>query len=94
MTQRERLLQAFRRAPNNTLSMQYIERELMLSQGNARLKELKEQGYKFEDAGKDKHGFKLHRLIEETDKTETGKPKLQFGNSSQIYALRHEKKII
>lgn len=62
-TQRDRLLEAFEKAPDHTLSMGYIERELYLSQGNARLKELKEQGYIFEDAGWDEHGFKKHKLI-------------------------------
>lgn len=63
MTQCQRLLEAFKKAPDHTLSMGYIERELYLSQGNARLKELKEQGYEFGDAGRDEYGFKKHKLI-------------------------------
>ena len=63
MTQCEKLLQAFMEAPNNTLSMGYIERELYMSQGNARLKELKEKGHEFVDAGLDDFGFKKHKLI-------------------------------
>ena len=63
MAQKDRLLEAFVKAPDHTLSMGYIERELYLSQGNARLKELKEEGYEFEDAGRDEHGFKMHRLV-------------------------------
>jgi len=63
LTQAQKIIEAFKAAPNNTLSMGYIERELYISQGNARLTELKQKGYEFEDAGKDEHGFKKHRLI-------------------------------
>jgi len=98
MTQKQRLLKAFREAPDQTLSMGYIERELYLSQGNARLKELKEQGYEFKDAGKDEHGFKKHQLISEPDlsfftkkEEEPTKEKLQFGNTRQIYELKYKK---
>ena len=62
-TQAQRLLESFQKATDHILSMGYIERELYLSQGNARLKDLKEMGYKFEDAGWDEHGFKKHKLI-------------------------------
>lgn len=62
-TQCEILLDAFLQAPNNTLSMGYIERELYLSQGNARLLGLKRKGYEFEDMGRDQYGFKRHRLV-------------------------------
>lgn len=97
MTQRDKLLQAFKNAPDQTLSMNYIERELYLSQGNARLKELKEKGYIFEDAGKDEHGFKKHKLVTEPDTSFFDKPeepvkeKLQFGNKRQIYELKYKK---
>lgn len=94
MTQKERLLKAFREAPDQTLSMGYIEREMYMSQGNARLKELKEQGYTFEEAGKDQYGFKKHRLVEEkpdvfVDMGISDEPlKLQFGNTKQIYEIK------
>jgi len=65
MTQCERLLKAFKDSPDHILSMGYIERELYMSQGNARLKELKDRGFEFEDAGLDDYGFKLHKLIGE-----------------------------
>jgi len=54
-------------------------RELYLSQGNARLKELKEQGYEFIDMGRDEHGFKLHKLIYE----QPGREKGQYGEESK-----------
>ena len=97
MTQKAKLLQAFRNAPDQTLSMGYIERELYMSQGNSRLKDLKEDGYTFKDAGTDKYGFKLHKLIEDKpdvfkDMGITDKPiKLEFGNKKQLYEIRSGK---
>ena len=93
MTQKQRLLEAFKNATDQTLSMGHIERELYLSQGNARLKELKEQGYEFKDVGKDEHGFKKHKLIREpdlfVDMGITDKPtKPQFGSTADIYRLK------
>lgn len=96
MTQKEKLLKAFKKANDQTLSMGHIERELYMSQGNARLKELKEQGYIFKDMGKDEHGFKLHKLISEpdlfVDMGITDKPtKPTFGDTRAIYEQRYKK---
>ena len=97
MTQKQRLLEAFKNAPDQTLSMGYIQRELYLSQGNTRLSELKEQGYEFKDAGRDEYGFKKHKLTGEPDlsfvtkREEEPREKLTFGSSKQIYELRKKR---
>lgn len=92
MTQKDRLLEAFRKSPDQTLSMGYINRELYMSQGNARLKELKAQGYTFKDRGKDEHGFKLHQLTSEpTEVVEASKPKLTFGSKADLFKLKYSK---
>ena len=90
MTQQDKLLGAFRNAPDQILSMGYIERELYMSQGNARLKDLKGKGYIFKDAGNDIHGFKMHKLISGPDQDDKPKSvsKPVFGSTSDIYKSR------
>jgi len=94
LTQKQKLIGAFRNAPDQTLSMGYIERELYMSQGNSRLKDLKEDGYHFADVGKDEHGFKKHQLISEPGISTVKEPedqKLEFGNTKQIYEARYKR---
>lgn len=61
-TQHERILEAFRKAPDNKLSMRYIERELFISQATARISELRGKGYTIVPVDTDEFGFSVQQL--------------------------------
>jgi len=63
LTQKEKILKVYREATNNTVSMGYIKHQLYISEGNARMSELRKEGYIFEEVGRDEHGFARHKLI-------------------------------
>ena len=61
-TQKEKVLNALQQG--GWVSGYYLNRGLGITQANARLKELKEDGYHVQTSKQtDKYGFKYHRLI-------------------------------
>lgn len=93
-TQKQKILEAFRKAPDNKLSASYLKRTLYISEANARISELRKEGYIFKDCGKDEHGFTIHQLIEDTSYFEKQKSeplKIEFGNTKTLYELRKKR---
>ena len=63
LTQKEKVLKAFQEAPENKLSTGYLKRELFVSEANARISELRYDGYVIEKVGEDEHGYAIQQLI-------------------------------
>lgn len=64
-TQTQRVLKVLQNANGSWVSSRYLIQDMMLSQANARLFELKEMGYNIESGPRDPYGFRHHRLIQE-----------------------------
>jgi len=65
MTQTQKVLKVLQDANGQWVSSRYLIQDMMLSQANARLFELKEMGYNIEAGPRDQFGFRSHRLIQE-----------------------------
>jgi hypothetical protein len=83
-TQKEKILEAFRKAPENKLSTSYLKHTLYISEANGRISELRKEGYIFKDCGKDEHGFTIHQLVENRSKP-------TFGDTGHIFAVKYNK---
>lgn len=65
-TQKEKVLKALQDARGEWVSGCYLNRGLGITQANARIKELKMEGYQIEESEhRDDYGFVFHRLKKE-----------------------------
>jgi hypothetical protein len=63
-TQGQRILEALRQNPEG-VSVRYMKRELMISETNGRISELRGRGYDIRPVGTDEFGFSVQKLFAE-----------------------------
>lgn len=63
-TQGQRILDALRANPDG-VSVRYMKRELMISETNGRISELRARGYDIQPVGTDEFGFSIQKLFAE-----------------------------
>lgn len=82
LTQKERVLKALSEANGEWVSGCYLNRGLGITQANARVKELKMEGYKIEESEhRDDYGFVFHRLVNSIEKQEPKEASINFAPS-------------
>lgn len=65
-SQKQRILETFQEAEGTKISTRYFKQELLISEANGRISELRNDGWNIETLKeKDDYGFFYHRLIEE-----------------------------
>ncbi len=66
ITQRDKVLKAFKEANGEPVSTRYFKQQLLISEANGRISELRGMGYEIETLPeKDEYGFALHVLRSE-----------------------------
>lgn len=69
LTQREKVLKAFRDAEGQPVSTRYFKQQLLISEVNGRISELRADGFDIETLPeRDEYGFALHVLRSEPKK--------------------------
>lgn len=69
MTQKDKILQAFKNANGKPISSRYFKQTLLISECNGRISDLRNEGYVIETLEeKDEYGFALHILKSEPKK--------------------------
>lgn len=64
-TQKDKILNELREADGGWVSTRYLKQQLLISECNGRLSELKNDGHDIETSTfKDEYGFRSHRLLE------------------------------
>ena len=61
-TQQEKILKVLEDANGEWVSARVFKRDLWISECNARISELRRNGYNIETGEKDEYGFAFHRL--------------------------------
>lgn len=62
LTQGEKILKVLLDANGNWVSSRIFKQEMLISECNARISELRKKGYKIETGENDEYGFSLHRI--------------------------------
>ena len=66
LSQKERILKILQNADGEYVSTKYFKQDLLISECNGRLSELKNEGHNIETSKfRDDYGFKSHRLVTE-----------------------------
>lgn len=84
LTQKQRILEAFRAAPLHRLSVRYIKRDMLISEANARVSNLREDGYAIEKVDTDEFGFAVLELREPKRKIITYEPVMENGRQVAV----------
>ena len=76
LSQGKRILLALQQADGDWISSRVFKQEMLISEANARISELRNKGYDIETGESDEYGFATHRIKPQKQLTEEEKYEL------------------